>query len=119
MRLLDELARTEKHRTDGRAETFREAEHHRIEFAREVGHAAAECNGRVEDARAVEMYFEIRRVGVVADVVRDFLRVDGAAMHVIRVFQGHQNSLRIVVDLRADEWLDQIPGEDAVGRGSW
>ena len=85
--LLDEVTRAEKQRTDGRSETFREAEHHRIEFAGEIGNAAAERNRRVEDSRAVEMHFQIRGVGVVADVVGNFLRIDGAALHVVRIFE--------------------------------
>ena len=65
------------------------------------------------------MYFEICRVRVVADVVGNFLRIDGAALHVVRVFEGDERGLRIVINFRTDERLDQFPGEDAVGRGRW
>ena len=114
---LDEVARAEKQRADGSAETFREAEHHRIEFAREVGDAAAERDRRVEDSRAVEMHLKVRGVRVVADVVGNFLRIDGAAMHVVRIFERDERGLRIVINFRADQRLDQVPGENAVGRG--
>src|ERR1700741_1066038 len=84
---INEIARAKKHRADRGAESFREAEHHGIEFARKVGDAAAERDGRVEDSRPVEMYFEVGGMGVVADVVRNVLRIDGAAVHVVCVFE--------------------------------
>src|SRR5580704_11128963 len=65
------------------------------------------------------MYLQICGVSVIAYAVGNFLRIDGAALHVVRVFQGDKRGLGIVINFWADERLDQIPGEDAVGRGRW
>ena len=45
------------------------------------------------------------------------LRIDGAAVHVVRIFELDERGLRVVINFRADQRLDQIPGEHAIGRG--
>ena len=53
---------------------------------------------------------------VVADVVSNFLRINGAAVHVVGIFEVDERRSAIVIDVRADLRLDQIPGENSVGR---
>src|SRR4029077_1984498 len=54
-RLFDELARADQHRANRGAQSLGEAKHYGIEFARDVGHAAPEIDGSIEDARAIEV----------------------------------------------------------------
>ena len=108
-RLVDKLARADQHRAHRRAQRLRQAEHHRIEFARDFRDASAQRRGRVENARAVQMHRNARRVRAIANILGNLGRIDGAAVHVVRVFQFDQAGLRAVINLRANQRLDQVP----------
>ena len=111
---IDKIARAHQHRADRRAESFREAEHHRIEFLCDLVDGFSQRGCGIENSRAVQMHGQAGGVGAVADVVGNRGRIDRAAVHVVRVFEFDQSCLRAVIDVRADQRLDQIPGKRAV-----
>src|SRR6266850_3504805 len=51
---------------------------------------------------------------MVADVFHLRGRIHGSSGHVARVFQAHQGSLRIVINLRPDDRLDLLPRQNPV-----
>src|SRR5262249_48883148 len=85
--LFDETARAYDHGADGRAESFRKAEHHRVKIFCDGGNAYTECVGGVEDARTVEVNFQPGNVCLGADVVDTVDGISSAAGHIVGVFQ--------------------------------
>src|SRR2546429_2923839 len=61
-RLVNKFARTQQHRADGRAQSFRQAEHHGINGTCECGDRLIECRARVEDTRTVKVNRKIEGV---------------------------------------------------------
>ena len=54
-RPVNQLCRAHQHRANRRAQPLRQAEHHRIEAARQRLHIHAQRGGGVEDARSIQM----------------------------------------------------------------
>ena len=111
---VDKGLRADDHGADGRAETFRKAEHDGVEIARHLRDGFAESDRGVEDAGSVEVNFQIGCVGVGANFVDLFGRIERAAGHVVRVFEADERRLRIVINAWADDSFDFLPRENAV-----
>ncbi len=108
-RFFDELARADQHGTNRRAESFREAKHHGVEFARQFGDGVPQRRGCIENARAVKMHRQAGVVGAIANILRHIRRIDRAARHIVRTLQADQRGLRAVIDVRPDQRLDPLP----------
>src|SRR3984957_4059735 len=96
---VDKIARAHQDRANRRAESFRQAEHPRIEFLRDLGNGFSQRGCHIENSRAVQMHGQAGGVGAVADVVGNRRRIDRAAVHVVRVFEFDQSCLRAVIDV--------------------
>src|SRR5215467_15974152 len=60
------------------------------------------------------MHFQANRVRVGANLVDLFDGVGRASSHVVGVFEADESGLRVVIDFRANDRLNLLPGEDAV-----
>lgn len=113
-RLLDEFSRADDHGTDGSPETLGETEHDGVAFFRHVHDRLVESDGGVEDAGTVEMDFQARGVGLIADFVDAFGWVDGATGHVGGVFKADESGSGIVINFGANGGSDLFPGENTI-----
>ncbi len=115
--LFDVLSGADEDGADGGSEAFGEAEVYGVEAAGELGHGEIEGRGGVEDAGSVEVDGEAGFGGSGPDLLHGGERGDGAAGHVVGVFEADEGGLGAVVDLRADGGGDDGPGEDAAFGG--
>ena len=86
-RAVDEVGVADKQRTDGRAQSFGQAEHDGVGFGGEFGDGDVESDGGVKDAGAVEMHGQSGLMGAVADFVEDLGWSDGASGDVVGVLE--------------------------------
>ena len=87
----------EQHRSDRRAQTFRQTKHHRIRRTRQIGDRFAERRGGVEDPRAVQVHRQIHFVGPRANVFRAIARQNRTAGEIVRILERDQTSRRDIV----------------------
>ena len=114
---LDRLFASHQHRAHWSAQPLRQAEHHRIEPARQLlrrstpsavaalkTRAPSRCTGRPASRAPAQISSSTGQ------------RRHRASRHVVRVFQAHQSRLCPIVDLRANRRLDLVPRQDAALR---
>ncbi len=68
----NQFRRTHQHRSHRRAQPFRQAEHHRIEAARQRLYVDAQRHSRIEDARAVEVQWKLVRLRSSPNLFQNF-----------------------------------------------
>ena len=66
---IDQLCTAHQQRSYRRAQSLRQAEHHRIGFGSQLRDRNSERDGSIEHARAVEMHWQSRVVRLVANFV--------------------------------------------------
>ncbi len=114
---IDVVLRADEHGADRRAETLREAEVDGGEAAGDFGDGQVEGGGGVEDACTIEVDGKACLLRSGPDGFQGVERGDGAAGHIVRVFDTDEAGGRAVVDLRRDGGCEVLPGEDAARRG--
>ena len=106
----------DEHGADRGAETLGQAEVDRGEAAGDFGDGQIEGGSGVEDARSIEMNRETGLFGASPDGFEGGERSDGAAGHIVRVFDTDETGGCAVVDLWRDGGREMLPGEDAARR---
>ena len=101
---LDERRRPREQRAHGRTEPLREGGHHRRRRRDRLCDRRSRGNNRIEEPRAVEME---RAVPDRASESTEVLNFPGCAARIhVRVFNGHESNVRLMVELRINDLFD-------------
>ena len=94
VRPFDEGAAANQHRSYGRAESFGEAEHHRIHAAHQFADRHVERDGGVKYACAIQVYVHAVRVRQRSERLHLFQVQHGAAAAIVGIFDAQQYGWR-------------------------
>src|SRR6266404_1074595 len=102
------------HRTHRRAQSLRQAKHHRIYLPHHLRDIFSQRRRRIENPRAVQVHLQFHRMRVVANLFHLRRRINSSAPHVHRILQADQRRLRVVINFRSDARLHLLPRQNPI-----